>query len=61
MFVWEGLDGVEDVVGDESEVPLVAAGGGGILILVSLVVSWKGFGYRHLNKVSAHNNITFFK
>ena len=61
MFVWEGLDGVEDVVCDESEVPLVAAGGGGVLILVSLVLSWKGFGYRHLNKVSAHNNITFFK
>ena len=56
MFVWEGLDGIEDVVGDESEVPLVAAGGGGVLILVSLVVSWKGFGYRHLNKVSAQNN-----
>ena len=61
VFVWEGLDGVEDVVGDESEVPLVAAGGGSVLILVSLVVSWKGFGYRHLNKVSAHDNATFFK
>jgi len=40
MFVWERLDGIEDVVGDEPEVPLVPAGGGGVFSLVNLVISW---------------------